>query len=444
MRRWLAVGLLWLGGAWVVGDARSDLTFRHAADAPRWPPGTDTVRVRIEDGMVQIPTTLVSASGNSVSGLLTLDTGAPFLAVRRGVWDELKVDTLAMHGAYWSKVPRPLAWLEMGTARLPDFWIKGVFADSLFPENLGLFGPFGLVDHALVLSYADSVWAMVPPRFAVVASDSAAAGEASLDRQTRIRRSRAAYAAILDSSSIAVPFRLYDSRILIDARVTEPATGWRGEPLTLLLDTGASSCALFAEVIAERVHRAPSWPRISNAVLRSMVGTQHAELTVLPAVDLENARPRVSVERVEAQVIDRSALPDLSGEIPERVHGLLGANFLERFRVIIDYREQVLWLQRASSRRVLAMPGQDQVGLRLERRWGLLRVQSVTQSSAAAGAGIRFGDVLRSIDGRSTATADVEDADRLLEGTPGSEVIVVADRNGMSQVLRLRRAVSKH
>jgi hypothetical protein len=441
LRRRLAAALLFLGGAWLVGDARSDLTFRHPADAQRWPAGTDTVRVRIEDGMVEIPTTLVSASGNSVSGLLTLDTGAPFLAVRRGVWDELKVDTLAMHGSYWSKVPRPLAWLEMGTARLPDYWIKGVFADSLFPENLGLFGPFGLEDHALVLSYADSVWAMVPPRFSVVAGDSVGAGEASLDRQTRTRRSRAAYAAILDSSSIAVPFRLYDSRILIDARVTEPETGWRGEPLTLLLDTGASSCALFAEVIAERVHRAPSWPRISNAELRSMVGTQRAELTVLPAVDLENVRPRVSVERVEAQVIERSALPDLAGEIPERVHGLLGTNFLDRFRVIIDYRERVLWLQRAP-RRLLHGPGQDQVGLRLELRWGSLRVQSVAKESAAARAGIRFGDVIRSIDGQSTASADVADADRLLEGTPGSEVVVVADRNGMSQVLRLRRAVT--
>src|SRR5262249_48079466 len=121
LRRQLAVALLTLGALWLalgVDGARCDLTFRHPAHAPRWPAGTDTVRVRIEDGMVHIPTTLVSASGNSVSGLLTLDTGCPILAVRQGVWDGLKVDTLAMHGAYWSRVPRPLAWVEMGTARL--------------------------------------------------------------------------------------------------------------------------------------------------------------------------------------------------------------------------------------------------------------------------------------------------------------------------------------
>ena len=215
--------MLVLGGAGLAlhaEDAGADLTFRRAVDALRWPLGTDTVRVRIVDGQVLVPTTLRSASGESVSGLLTLDTGAPVLALRRSVWDQLKVDTLALHGSYWSRVHRPLAWVEMGTARLPDLWIEDVYADSLFPDELGLFAPFLLVDRALVLGYADSVWAMVPPRFSVLPDDSATASETSIDRQARIRRSRSAYAAILDSASIAGPFRLYDSRILIDARVS--------------------------------------------------------------------------------------------------------------------------------------------------------------------------------------------------------------------------------
>jgi hypothetical protein len=445
LRRALAVIVLVLGGAGLAlhaEDAGADLTFRRAVDALRWPLGTDTVRVRIVDGQVLVPTTLRSASGESVSGLLTLDTGAPVLALRRSVWDQLKVDTLALHGSYWSRVHRPLAWVEMGTARLPDLWIEDVYADSLFPDELGLFAPFLLVDRALVLSYADSVWAMVPPRFSVLPDDSATASETSIDRQARIRRSRSAYAAILDSASIAVPFRLYDSRILIDARVSEPDQDWRGGVVTLLLDTGASACALFSEVIAERVRRAPSWPRLTDATVRTMLGTRSAELTVLPALDLEGARPPLSVVRVEAQVIDRSALPDFSGELPERIHGVLGANFLDRFRVTIDYRDRVLWL-RPSVARVVHTPGEDLVGMRLERRWGAMRVRSVTRASAADQAGIQFGDVVYSIDGHSMATAEIEDADRLLQGASGSEVVVVMGRGGMHRVLRLRRTAPR-
>jgi predicted aspartyl protease len=422
-------------------EARADLTFRHVEEHGRWPAGTDTVRVRIEDGQVLIPATLRSLSGQSASGFLALDTGAPFLALRRSVWDQLKVDTLEMHGSYATRVHRPLASVDMGTAQLPDLSVEGVYPDSLFPEEMGLFAPFQLVDRALVLDYADSVWAMVPPHFAFTASDSSSSSEIDVDRQARIRRSRAAYAGILDNACVAVPFRLSQSRILVDARVTEPDQNWRGGPLTLVLDTGASACLLFSEIVTERVHRAPSWPRLTDATIRTMKGMASSELTVLPALQLEGALPPLAVTRVEAEVIDRASLPDVEEQLPEHVHGLLGTNFLDRFRVTLDYRERVLWL-RPVAIHVVRAPGGDLVGMRLERRWGHLRVQSVAPSSAAARAGIVFGDVVVSIEGRSMATAEVEGADRLLQGPPGSEVQLIMGRGGMHRVLRLRRGAA--
>jgi len=80
------------------------------------------------------------------------------------------------------------------------------------------------------------------------------------------------------------------------------------------------------------------------------------------------------------------------------------------------------------------------VGLRLERRWGAIRVAAVTPNSPADRAGIVVGDVLVSIDGVATADRDPDAAETLLQGEAESEVLLIIRHERWQRVERLKRA----
>jgi hypothetical protein len=421
------------------GLANADLTFRRPGETNVSTPGAEVVPIRVVSGQIYVEATLHGPSGRDVSGLLVLDTGAPRLVVGLSAWNALDLDTLVLGGSFMKIVRRSLA-IEMSSVRLSDFAIGGVVADSLLePGVIGLFAPSLIEDRALVLDYQGSRWSIVPPRLAVVASDSATNDGGNLTRGARIRRSRAAYAAVLAPEAVAVPFRLFEGgRILVTARATDPARGWRGEPLTLLFDTGASACVLFDDVIAERVARAPSWPWLRGVPMRTMVGTSRMNATVVPALQLEDASRPLALTRVDVGVADRRALPEMEGTLPERIHGLLGTTFLERFQVVLDYGNQVLWLRPRPSAGASSLRSAH-VGLRLERRWGGVRVAAVAPGSSADRAGIVVGDQVISIGGASLTEADTGAAEELLQGEAGSEVAVVTRHETWERVHRLRR-----
>ena len=408
--------------------AGADLVFRRAGERPAWPAGTERVPFQVRDGALLFDVLLRSPSGRTVSGPMILDTGAPALVVTEGVWKRLGLDTLETDWNFMRRVRRSLDSVEMGSARIPNLAVGGVVSDTVLipPETLGLFGPSVIRDRAIVLDYSAGEWAIVPPSPSVVSAETTAKLGPNLGRDARIRRSRAAYASVLGARSTAVPFRLFEGgRILVSARVTEPDRGWSGQPLTLLLDTGASATVLFDDVVAERVSRAAAWPRLRGVEVRTVLGTSRAEATVLPSLELIEAAAPLATGRVEAAIQDRRSLPDIEGALPERVHGMLGYTFLRRFRLLLDYANQVLWLD--------PLPGtasrefrQAHVGLRLERRWGDLRVAAVAPASTAEQVGIAVGDIVVSIDGRAAANLEVEAAEGLLEG-----------------VLRLRRHLSR-
>lgn len=62
------------------------------------------------------------------------------------------------------------------------------------------------------------------------------------------------------------------------------------------------------------------------------------------------------------------------------------------------------------------------VGLALTRRFGFLLVVAAQPGSPAARAGLKTGDVLKTIDGRHTRSIAVPTGERLLRGAPGSVV----------------------
>jgi carboxyl-terminal processing protease len=77
-----------------------------------------------------------------------------------------------------------------------------------------------------------------------------------------------------------------------------------------------------------------------------------------------------------------------------------------------------------------AKEGEAEVGLALTRRFGYLMAVAARPGSPAERAGIRPGDVLRSIDGRHTRPLAVPTGERLLRGAPGSNVKLVLLRAG--------------
>jgi hypothetical protein len=257
--------------------------------------------------------------------------------------------------------------------------------------------------------------------------------------RSRVWRSRARYGNVLSPAAVAVPFRLFrGGRMLVSARIEDPSRRWTSQPLTLLLDTGASGCVLFDDAVETRVRPMPTWPRLEGVRVRTVLGESRAAVSVVPRVVLTEASPPLAEDRVETGTQARASLPDLQGELPDPVHGLLGTTFLARFRLILDYADEVLWLERSRAPRS-GGARRAQVGLGLIRQWNQVCVAEVAPASPAAASDIAFGDVLISIDGTPVADLDAPSAERRLEGEPGSTVVLVVKRGGMQRVLKLTR-----
>src|SRR5688572_5734690 len=76
-------------------------------------------------------------------------------------------------------------------------------------------------------------------------------------------------------------------------------------------------------------------------------------------------------------------------------------------------------------------PAAGELGIDLARGY-YLRVVSVRDGSPGAKAGIRTGDYLRAIDGRSTRDISAFEGNRLLRGGPGSKVTLLVIRGSVS------------
>jgi carboxyl-terminal processing protease len=83
--------------------------------------------------------------------------------------------------------------------------------------------------------------------------------------------------------------------------------------------------------------------------------------------------------------------------------------------------------------KLLQQPGKDDadIGLSLTRRFGFLMVVAPRTGSPAAKAGLKTGDILKSIDGRHTRPLAAASGQRLLRGAPGSSVTLVVLRAGV-------------
>lgn len=85
----------------------------------------------------------------------------------------------------------------------------------------------------------------------------------------------------------------------------------------------------------------------------------------------------------------------------------------------------------------------DGIGIEVVKSNGDIRIVSPIDGTPAAEAGIKPGDIIRSIDGKSTEDMSLEDAVKLMRGEPGSEVKLTLMREGEEELieLTLERAV---
>ncbi|MFN7308216.1 MAG: S41 family peptidase, partial [Acetobacteraceae bacterium] len=87
--------------------------------------------------------------------------------------------------------------------------------------------------------------------------------------------------------------------------------------------------------------------------------------------------------------------------------------------------------------------GQGSVGLRLSAQRGQVLVAAVTPNSPAAGAGIRVGDRLVTVDDEMIFANDLPGAVLLLEGAAETEVTLVTQRAGRRRSTTLRRVAQR-
>jgi len=140
---------------------------------------------------------------------------------------------------------------------------------------------------------------------------------------------------------------------------------------------------------------------------------------------------------VDFSIDERGALADTG------FSGIIGADILSRFNVVIDYARSQIFLEK---NRFFGEPAEfDMSGIRFVmegRRFELLKVFSIFEGSPAAEAGIVPGDVVTAIDGRSPASFTRESLRAYLE-REGAEVRLGIKRGAETKqiILHLKRLV---
>jgi hypothetical protein len=418
-----------------------------AADSLSWPAGTERIRFENVEGIVLIRGTLRGRMEGDTTGPLALDTGAGYLALDVDLARLIGLaDTTADLDAV-DVASHPLPRLTLGAWTLSDvqpvLTVDGEIVRRVSDRPvLGLLGqkPFG--DRALWIDYREQILAVVPTTRSqdVAAHPPVRDGSESAGGDS-VGDSRALLSGLLTRGAVPVPFSLVgDGKILVRGTVADPTPARPSRPLNLIVDTGATKCVLFEDALAPSVVHAARWPALRGLSAPTLIGTAEARIARVPVIELAAAGGgRCTAHDVDVGVIRSELSQVLSRVARETIHGLVGYSFLKRFRVAVDYRHHVLWLDPIPGYRDDRPLEYCHVGLQLERRGPGVVVVGVVDGSPAARAGIARGDEVVALDGVAAASEDLITLTRRMEGQPGRALTIVIRRDSVERSIRLIR-----
>lgn len=411
-----------------------------AVDTLSLPPGATRVSFEYLDGIVLLPATLGGMGGHDTTGTLVLDTGAGALALDAALAVRLGIADSESLASAVGIAPRALSAMKIGDRTIEP--VAPVLTVDMRPvwsavdrRPFGLLGQAPLAHGALILDYGSRALTLVP------AADSTAFGA------DPIAASRAWLGAAIARDAAPIPFRMGgDEKILVGARLAAPrgssprsSAAADADSITLILDTGATKCVLFADAIAPRIPGLAAWPALRGLSAPTLFGSAEARVVLLPELALVADSLPVTRPQVDALLIGGPLSDALQRAVGEPVHGLLGDSFLRHFRITIDYENRVLWFEPRRSAGNARPYEYSQPGIQLERAGADVVVSGVVTGSPADRAGIVRGDRIVAIDQRSAAGANVLDLARALEGPPGTRLRLRLRHGDRERTLTLSR-----
>jgi hypothetical protein len=231
-----------------------------------------------------------------------------------------------------------------------------------------------------------------------------------------------------------IPVELRGNFIFIRAQVflhgeTEPREA------TFLLDTGVR-ISVFNSPYAKEFALAAQSPRTLCGVTGfGLGGASRGVIGRVKGLGIGSARFEKPVMTFSTD--EEGALADPSFD------GIIGADILSRFTVVLDYRRSQIFLAKNTG---YDAPFEfDMCGIRFAmegERFDLFRVFSVYEGTPAALAGIVAGDVVTAIDGRAAGTFTREDLREYLQ-RDGEAVRFTIKRNDETKdvTIRLKRMI---
>ncbi len=282
----------------------------HPAPAPGGAAGL--MPFQLVDNLILVDAVL----NRQASVTLLLDTGAtetfltPETATRIGLWPPANAPTRTASGIGGHQVVFPLvqlATITVGDAVMANLEVGILASFRTAPPVDGILGGSFLHQFTLTLDYATR-------RLRLAAPDTSRPAPApSAVAPEWVRR--------------AVPIQIVGTRVLVRAVLN------RKDPVTLLLDTGATQTILTPDT-ATRVGlrppaNAPSWaPRMAEVPLH---GVPFVLLSALSVGEARVANLLVGVASFSPRVL--------------AVDGLLGGDFLTQFTLTLDRATHQLWLE---------------------------------------------------------------------------------------------------
>ena len=423
------------------------------------------------EGIIMVRATLRAPGGRDTTGVLVLDTGAGHVALDASLAQTIGIEDTEGSGSNSSESPReqrpaigiadrPLPRLELGGLQFdqmsPVLTIDASIIRQVTDRPVfGLLGARPLTAFAVVVDYRREELGLIampasathdpkttdrPRRNGTAGETRKRTEDTRRIRDARILASRSALGDAVHGGALPVAFRLRgDDKILVSVRVANPDAASMSDTLTLIVDTGATKTALFGSALKDKAPAFKRWRALRGLTAPTLVGSAEARIARVPVLEVLRDSTNVSTTEIDAAIIDTPLAPALSADVGEPVHGLLGYSFLRRFRVVIDYPHQVLWLEPVPHTRDERPNEYTHVGLQLERRGAALSVVGVAGGSPAALAGIERTDELVAIDNVPATRFDVIGASRRLEGRAGTSVVLRVRRGDAVRTYRLQR-----